>query len=189
MAVLTSVSARIRRSCGGALCVGLTIALLAACALPRDQAYPERDGRRVVYSDDERQSVFGPGGVALFGGKKNLKDEPGAGGGGIGVNGFLWRASLDTISFMPLASADPFGGVIITDWYSPPEAPNERFKMTVYILDRRLRADGLRVAVFRQLRDGAREWADVVVNDGTKIDLENAILKRARQLRIAALPQ
>ena len=189
MVYLTRGVAAVRQSLGGAPCVGLALILLAACTLPRDYAYPERDGRRVVYSDEERQSVFGPGGVALFGGGKDLKDEPDAGGGGIGVNGYLWRASLDTLSFMPLTSADPFGGVIITDWYSPPEAPNERFKITVYILDRRLRADGLRVAVFRQSRDGYREWADVVVNDGTKIDLENAILTRARQLRIAALPQ
>ena len=162
--------------------------LLVACGLPRDYAYPEREGNRVVYTGEERRSILGPGGLKLTG-ERDFRDEPGAGGGGIGVNGFLWRASLDTISFMPLASADPFGGVIITDWYSPPEAPNERFKMTVYILDRRLRADGLRVAVFRQLRDGSREWADVVVDDGTKIDLENAILTRARQLRIASLPQ
>jgi hypothetical protein len=189
MAALTSVSARIWRSCGGALCVGLTIALLAACALPRDQTYPEGSDGRGGYSGDEGQGLFGSSGLLLFGGKKDLKYEPGAGGGGIGVNSYLWRASLDTISFMPLTSADPFGGVIITDWYSPPEAPNERFKMAVYILDRRLRADGLRVAVFRQLRDGSREWADVAVNDGTKIKLENAILTRARQLRIAAVPQ
>ena len=163
--------------------------LLAACTLPRDYAYPERQGRGVVYTDEGRQSVFGPGGVALFGGKKDLKGEPGAGGGGIGVNGYLWRASLDTISFMPLASADPFGGVIITDWYSPAQASNERFKITVYILDRRLRADGLRVAVFRQSRNGTSGWEDAAVNNGTEIDLENAILTRARQLRIAALPQ
>jgi len=59
------------------------------------------------------------------------------------VNGYLWRASLDTLAFMPLASADPYGGVIITDWYVNPERPEERFKCTVYILDSRLRADGL----------------------------------------------
>src|ERR1700750_2751634 len=66
----------------------------------------------------------------------------------IGVNAYLWRATLDTLAFMPLASADPYGGVIITDWYINPEAPNERLKVTVYILDARLRADGLNVAVF-----------------------------------------
>ena len=70
----------------------------------------------------------------------------------IGVNGYLWRATLDTLSFMPLASADPYGGVVITDWYINPEKPAERFKCTVYILDARLRADGLNVAVFKQCR-------------------------------------
>lgn len=101
----------------------------------------------------------------------------------IAVNGFLWRATLDTLVFMPLASADPFGGVIITDWYSPPETPAERFKVNVYILDRRLRADGLRVAVFRQRRDGAT-WIDTAVNAETALNLENAILNRARQMRM-----
>ncbi len=189
MVCLTTGVAAVRQSFGAAPCVGLALMLLTACTLPRDYAYPERQGRGVVYTDEGRQSVFGPGGVALFGGKKDLKGEPGAGGGGIGVNGYLWRASLDTISFMPLASADPFGGVIITDWYSPAQASNERFKITVYILDRRLRADGLRVAVFRQSRNGTSGWEDAAVNNGTEIDLENAILTRARQLRIAALPQ
>jgi hypothetical protein len=88
---------------------------------------------------------------------------------------------------MPLASADPFGGVIITDWYSPPETQGERFKVTVYILGRDLRADGVRAAVFRQNRDAANGWIDAKVDQKTAIDLENAILTRARQLRIAGL--
>src|SRR5580698_1064759 len=81
----------------------------------------------------------------------------------LGVNSYLWHASLDTLGFMPLASADPYGGVIITDWYSAPATPDERMKLTIYILDRRLRADGLRVAVFRQTRAGG-VWADAQVN-------------------------
>jgi hypothetical protein len=83
---------------------------------------------------------------------------------------------------MPLASADPFGGVIITDWYAPPETPAERFKMTVYILDRQLRADGIKIAAFRQIHVGG-QWADAVVSPETTGNLENAILRRARQLR------
>jgi Domain of unknown function (DUF3576) len=102
----------------------------------------------------------------------------------ITVNSYLWRASLDTMSFLPLSTADPFGGVIITDWYSPPETPDERLKVTVYILDRELRADGLRVAVFRQTREGNGAWVEAKVDDRTARDLENAILKRARQMRI-----
>jgi hypothetical protein len=103
----------------------------------------------------------------------------------IGVNGYLWRATLDTLSFMPLASADPYGGVVITDWYSNPEQPNERFKTTVYILDARLRADGLNVAVFKQTRDGAGNWVDSPTAAQTETDIENAILTRARQLRLS----
>ena len=103
----------------------------------------------------------------------------------IGVNGYLWRATLDTLAFMPLASADPYGGVVITDWYANPEQPNERFKATVYILDTRLRADGLNVTVFKQVRDAAGGWADAPVAGQTETDIENAILTRARQLRLS----
>jgi hypothetical protein len=103
----------------------------------------------------------------------------------IGVNGYLWRATLDTLSFMPLASADPYGGVIITDWYVNPEKPDERFKCTVYILDSRLRADGLNVAVFKQNRDAQGQWIDAPSAGQTETDIENAILTRARQLRLS----
>ena len=81
---------------------------------------------------------------------------------------------------------DAFGGVIITDWYAPPETPDHRFKANIYILDRRLRADGIRVALFHQRRDGAGQWVEAQVNDKTATKLEDAILTRARQLRIGA---
>ena len=97
----------------------------------------------------------------------------------------LWRASLDTLSFMPLASADPFGGVIITDWYQPPAAPGERFKVTAYILGRQLRTDGLRVSVFRQLQQGG-QWVDAPVSANTASEIENKVLARARELRSQA---
>jgi hypothetical protein len=102
----------------------------------------------------------------------------------LGVNSYLWHATLDTLSFMPLASADPFGGVIITEWYSSPEAQGERLKVTVYILDRHLRADGLKVAVFRQTKSGD-SWVDAEVNPDTATKLTDAILTRARELRLA----
>ena len=108
----------------------------------------------------------------------------GTGDNSIAVNSYLWRASLDTVSFLPLSTADPFGGVIITDWYSPPESPGERFKVTVYILDRELRADGLRVTVFRQKQTPQGTWAEAPVDKKMNRNLENAILKRARQMRI-----
>ncbi|MFI4966949.1 MAG: DUF3576 domain-containing protein [Caulobacterales bacterium] len=103
----------------------------------------------------------------------------------IGVNGYLWRATLDTLAFMPLASADPYGGVVITDWYINPEKPDERFKCTVYILDSRLRADGLNVAVFKQNKNAAGEWIDAPSASQTETDIENSILTRARQLRLS----
>lgn len=126
-------------------------------------------------------SLFG------FGGKKSDNGGGGGNGGppGVGVNSYLWRATLDTISFMPLASADPFGGVIISDWYSPSESPNERFKVNVFILGRELRADGVRCTVFRQKRDPGGQWVDASVDHQTDIDIENAILMRAREMRLS----
>ena len=104
-------------------------------------------------------------------------------GGAMAVNAFLWRGALDTLSFMPLASADPFGGVIITDWYQPPSTPDERFKATAYILGRQLRADGVRVSVFRQVRGANGQWTDAPVTASTTGELENKVLARARELR------
>ncbi|MEG2497329.1 DUF3576 domain-containing protein [Brevundimonas sp.] len=103
---------------------------------------------------------------------------------GIGVNAYLWRASLDTLSFMPLASADPWGGVVNYDWYTNPQTPNERFKATVFILDRRLRADALNVAVTKEVQDAAGNWVSAPVAAQTETDLENAILTKARQLNL-----
>ncbi len=131
--------------------------------------------------NQEQGSLFGPGG--LFGSKAEKKDDSGT---GVAVNAYLWRASLDTINFIPLVSADPFGGVIITDWYTPSETPNERMKVQVTILDRELRADGVRVSVFKQqTAPKGGNWVDAQVDPRTPIDIENAILTRARQLRIA----
>jgi hypothetical protein len=120
---------------------------------------------------------------SLFGSQQNNQ---GGGAAGVGVNSFLWRATLDTVSFMPLASADPFGGVIITDWFSPPETPDERFKINVFILGRELRADGVRASVFHQTKNAAGQWAEAPVDANTGTDLENAILTRARQIRLSA---
>lgn len=163
--------------------VGLLIVAgaLSACSWgDPDSRYPTSRTKGQVTPYDDTGSIFGEGGIS-FGGNENVQD-PGA--GVLGVNSFLWRASLDTIAFMPLVSADPFGGVIITDWYTPPQTPNERFKINVYILGRALRADGVRAAVFRQ-QQGAAGWIDAPVAPNTATDIENAILTRARQLRIA----
>ncbi|GGF32461.1 hypothetical protein GCM10011611_43310 [Aliidongia dinghuensis] len=171
------------------LALGLaTAAVLAGCSdiSPSDTAYRPNDPR---YQEETQgdNSLFGSGGLVGLLGGGSKKDAPGA--QGIGVNTFLWRASLDTVSFMPLTSADPFGGVIITDWYTPPETPNERFKLNVYILDRQLRADGIKATVFRQSHTPDGRWVDATVDPKTAADLENAILTRARQLRVNTAQQ
>lgn len=103
-----------------------------------------------------------------------------------GVNSFLWRATLETLNFMPLEQVDPFGGVVITDWYADPAAPNERLRATAYILDTNLRADALKVSVFKQVQS-PNGWTDSAVDADTARQVENAILTRARQLYIATV--
>lgn len=105
----------------------------------------------------------------------------------MGVNSYLWRASLETLEFMPMDSVDPFGGVIITDWYANPETPNERFKANVYILDANLRADALKASIFKQVRSDTGGWSDASVDADTARQIENAILTRARELYIATV--
>ncbi len=181
------IGGRLGRARIAVLAVVATCAtVIAGCGGEQDfPEYSDSDGTPIYTSEGPRETMFGTDGLNLFDtfgpGGTNA-----AGGGGIGVNSFLWRATLDTVSFMPLSSADPFGGVIITDWYTPPEAPSERFKMNIYILGRQLRADGLRVAVFRQAQAGNGNWINASVKTETSISLENQILTRARQLRVAA---
>lgn len=104
----------------------------------------------------------------------------------IGVNSYLWRASLDTLSFMPLVQTDSNGGVIVTDWYVNPQTPSERMKVTVSILDQDLRADALRVAALRQVNQGG-QWVAAPVQAATTQKLEDIILTRARDLRRASI--
>ena len=100
----------------------------------------------------------------------------------IGVNSYLWRAALETVSFAPLLQADSAGGVIVTDWYANPQNPGERVKLTVSILDQDLRADALRVAASRQTAQGGA-WVDAPVQAATVQKLEDIILTKARELR------
>ncbi len=181
--------------------------LVAACESWRDEEipFPEKTGNQML---DPPQAEYEQGESMLGELKKGLnalnpfsdaEEEQtaraaananaalGGGGVGIGVNSYLWRASLDTIAFMPLSSADPFGGVIITDWHSPEGARQERFKMNVFILVRSLRADGVRVSLFRQVRDRGGVWRDAGVPVQTASRIEDAILTRARQLRSESL--
>ena len=161
---------------------GLTMAVaLAGCGTFRGNDdggadMPPGADRSPEQTAQEARTPDSKGGFQLFGGSQEAKS-------GIGVNSYLWRATLDTLSFMPLESVDSQGGVIITEWYANPDKDSERFKMNVYILDTRLRADGVKVSVFRQemTKNG---WMDAAVNPETPIQLENQILRRARELKL-----
>lgn len=103
---------------------------------------------------------------------------------GIGVNTFLWRATLDRLSFMPLESADPFGGVIITDWYSNSETSNEKFKIVAYIIGKQLRVDAIKVSVFKKVKNDNEEWVDKKTSNTLSNKIEDAILTSARKYKI-----
>lgn len=172
------------------LCVVLAL-MLSACSGVElgDPTPPEALSRREQLR--ERYGRLGGSegeGFVLFSTRRDstAADTTDGFGGSIAVNPFLWRAALETIDFMPLNQTDPLGGVIITDWYAPPESPAERFKLNVYILDQALRADGVRVAVFRQVEsDGT--WLDAEVDRETAGRIEDNILARARELRVASV--
>jgi len=158
----------------------LMLAVAACGAVETKQEYPkgeydkERERYGSILDDDD-------GGFTLWNSKDKRKN---AGDAGFGANGYLWRATLDTIGFMPLASADRNGGVILTDWYTPPGNDGaERVKLNVLIKDSTLRADGVRVSVFRQTKSADGGWVDAVANPATGAELEDTILQRARQLK------
>ena len=164
-----------------------TLAGIALLALVLSACTGERVGEQLTTEEQRKADVgklFGENSFTFGAGRD--RDNADTSGSGIGVNSFLWRASLDTLAFMPLASADPFGGVIISDWYAPPESPDERFKVSVFILGRELRSDGIRAAVHKQLLDDGRGWKDAAVADATATKIEDAILTRARELRVVS---
>lgn len=163
--------------------VSLALSLLiSACDM-----LPEGDTSEFPKTEEDRRKErlgkLGGGEGLVIGGAEKKNDES---GNPLGVNSFLWRASLDTIAFMPLASADPFGGVIITDWYEDPEARGERFKINVLILDRQLRADSVKLSLFKQKLVGTN-WQDMATDAQLARQLEDAILTRARELRVVQL--
>ena len=159
------------------------LVLLAACSEKPDTTnYPttEEDRRK-----ERVGKLTGAEGIVVGGASETDKE---AGKNPLGVNSFLWRATLDTLAFMPLSSADPFGGVILTDWYEDPATPGERYKVNALILDRQLRADSLKITVFRQKKDSKKgEWADAPVDASMSRKLEDTVLTQARKLRIAQL--
>lgn len=156
----------------------VTLATLAACAddVVFEDDYPTKDNM----ADAESGSLFSTIGLTfggLTGGDRQAENS-------LAVNADLWRAALDTLSFMPLASADPDGGVIITDWYNDPSQPDERFKANVVISGRTLRADALRVTLFKQVRrDGS--WVNAAPTANVGRQLENLVLTRARDFKVA----
>ena len=170
------------------LCLTLSSSfILSACGGPDvEYNYPRRGAGGVPTYEKEKAGIFGEGGLTIFNSEGDSSNKDGGGSSGIGVNSFLWRASLDTVAFMPLVSADPFGGVILTDWYGPPDSVNERYKITLFILGTALRSDGIRAQVFKQERSTGKDWQDVRPDEALDRELEDAILTRARQLRITS---
>ena len=156
---------------------------LAACSSSRlvgNDEYGTDNARERILREAGRNPR--DAGFVVFGTDRSQGDQGTGGPGGVSVNAYLWRATLETLSFMPLASADPAGGVIITDWYSPPSAENERFKAQAYVLGRQLRSDGVRVQVFRQIQRGG-QWIDQPASASTNSEMEDRVLARARELR------
>jgi len=151
--------------------------------LKREKDRIEREKERGQMDPDNDESIVdGVFGNIFKGDSKNTN-----GGAGIAVNAYLWRASLDTLSFMPLLSADPFGGVIITDWYSTSEKPKEKFKIVAYILDKSLRVDAIKIAVFKKIKNENGQWIDHKSNKILKNKVEDAILSKARKFKIQSI--
>jgi|SRR5581483_4988346 len=173
-------------SIGAALALCLAVAGCGGETRPNDPTQYSAD-----YHQERGSALFNIGSmtggdstISLGGNKKRSQENgSGGGGGGLGVNAYLWRGALDTLSFMPLASADPFGGVILTDWYSPPGSTEERFKATAYIMGRELRSDAFRVVIYRQVLQNG-QWVDATVSPMTTGEIEDKVLARARQLRV-----
>ena len=164
------------------LTFGLLATSLVGCGNTRETR-PDEYANDPRFSGPPGSLVSDDGGASIvFGVNKAKGSDAAMAGAGVSVNAYLWRGALDTLSFMPLASADPFGGVIITDWYTPAGTTGERFKATAYIQGRELRADAVRVALFHQISKGG-QWIDAPVSVGTQTELEDKVLTRARELR------
>jgi hypothetical protein len=152
-------------------------------APPNEDLITQREReRRERLGDPDDESFVGN----IFNDITGLGDnkDSNTGGGGIGVNSLLWRATLDTLSFMPLVSADPFGGVIITDWYADSEIAKERFKIVAYIIGTELRVDGIKVSVFKKTKDKNGDWVDKKSSTILQNKIEDVILTKARKYKI-----
>ena len=153
----------------------LSVTLGACSGIEKTAQYPtgmDRDGLDQGDNYSEKESICGEGGLSIFGDKDKKPS-----GDSITVNSQLWRASLDTVSFMPLTNVDPFGGVILTDWYNDPNTPNERYKLNVFVIGSQLRSDAIRVSAFQQKQKRGK-WVDVAVDSSIATKIEDAILTR-----------
>ncbi len=168
------------------ICIGLMLGVMvSSCSSPKvtktkaqgtvRERRQQADGK--LFGDD----------VTLWTPDRKRDVQAGGGSGGIGVNAHLWHASLEAVSFMPIASADPFGGVIITDWYVSPKTPQERIKLNIFILDRVLRSDAIKVTVFTEKWNASKnQWISQPTDRKVAMDLENVVLTKARRLRISS---
>ena len=121
------------------------------------------------------------GGIKLSDlGKEKYKPD-----GGLPVNALLWRAALDIASFVPLDDVDTFGGSIVTEWHQPKATPDQRLKLTMFVIGRELRSDAITVRAYIQNRFGT-EWVDAGRDEALGRKLEDLVLNRARELRAAA---
>lgn len=149
----------------------------------------------VERADSNPRPHDAPQGEGLFSGKSgNMLDAFGgggslggglAGGAGIGVNPYLWRASLESVSFMPIYQADSAGGAILTDWYTNPNAAEEQFKVNILLLGRELSPSALNVSVFKRVKT-ANGWSELGAQETTANELEETILTNARSYRVRA---
>lgn len=171
---------RVNLLLGGALVLSVP-SLLGGCGADLAPA----EGQQAPLSrEDARKNNFGKlfGDEFLFFGESKKFDSNVP--MGVRVNPYLWQASLDVLSFIPLASADANGGVIITEWYSVPEKPGERVKITAQVNDRQLRADAVNIIIYKQIRTKTGEWIGAMVEPSVMRDMEDIILTKARQLKI-----
>lgn len=158
------------------LVVYSSMIFLAGCANMETTA--EFPKTREQIQEERIGKLTGEEGLVLFGGtKKNAATE------GINVNSYLWRATLDTVYFMPLISADPFGGTVLTDWYQKNQNSKERYKLNVLIIGGELRSDAIRVSSFKQVKGKNGQWTDVDSSPEIAKEIENKILLRAREIK------
>jgi Domain of unknown function (DUF3576) len=157
----------------------LTTILISGCS----GDYTPKEGQEAPIGREEaRKTDFGKlfgDDLLMFGDTK--KYDPGQGATSR-VNYYLWQASLTLLSFMPLASSDAAGGVVVTDWHATADRPTERIKVTVKITDRVLRADALHVTINKQVKRGG-DWVSVTSDPKVAQEMEDLILTKARDLK------